>query len=279
MAFFQWIQAKPGRGSVLSLAIGALIFVVNTRLLRHIGVTIWAEWVWMITLLGLLAVIAVIGGSINGRPDGIMIDNRNRVSLSKFQVTLWTVLILSASTSAAAYRCFEQGAGATLDLKIPFELVLAMGISAISFAGTPLILSAKADKNGSQLSLERTADKLSMTMGEVDATGLVFGRADPALASWADMFRGDDNANAASADISKIQQFMISIGLVLMYGGLLWTYFASGAILQGFPPLDQQFIWLLGISHASYLAYKAAPHGAATTEQSGEPDPRNQAVG
>ena len=34
----------------------------------------------------------------------------------------------------------------------------------------------------------------------------------------------------------------------------------SAAPIHALPALDKSFVWLLGLSHASYLAYKAAPH-------------------
>lgn len=222
MALARWLGRVPGYGAGIAFGIGAVLFALNTRLLERAGLRLAPEWIWFSTILGLLLVVMVIGACVNGRYDGIVIDNRNRVSLSKFQATLWTLLVLSAVTSAAAYKAASLGAEQTLALKIPYELIIAMGISALSFAGTPLILGAKADKSGSILEISRTADKLALDLAQVETTGLVFGRADPSDASWADMFRGDDTGNAASVDLSKVQQFLITTGLVLMYAGMLW---------------------------------------------------------
>lgn len=103
----------------------------------------------------------------------------------------------------------------------------------------------------------------------MDVSGRVFGRINPALAEWLDMFRGEDVSNAAAPDLSKIQQFLFTLLVIGVYAAAILDMFlvqaqANTLILapQGsLPPLTANFVWLLGISHASYLAYKAAPHG------------------
>lgn len=279
MDFFVWLNQKPARGAWISLLLGAVIFILNWRLLERFGAFFRPEWIWFFTLLILVLALAVIGGSVNGRPDGVLIDNRNRVSLSKFQVTLWTLIVLSAVASAAAYKAIAQGAVTALDINIPEHLLLAMGISGASFAGTPLILKSKAEESGSDEALRRTAEKLSTDLSSIWPTGRVFGRTNAAAASWADMFRGDETSNAATPDLGKIQQFFISIGLIMMYAAMLWAQFANGTILAEFPQLSAEFVGLMGISHATYLAYKAAPHGGAPDASSVRSDPNIQAVG
>src|SRR5262245_29435024 len=57
---------------------------------------------WLATTIIIVGIIMLLGIMINGRPAGALIDNRNRVSLSKFQATTWTVFVLSALITAAA---------------------------------------------------------------------------------------------------------------------------------------------------------------------------------
>jgi hypothetical protein len=261
MKTWDWFARKPGRGAWVSALIGLLILVMNTRVADHAGIRLRPEWTWAVTILLLLLVIAVVGASVNGRPDGVIIDNRNRVSLSKFQATLWTVLVLSAVIVAASAKAYATMGGAALALGIPPELLIAMGISSASLAATPFILNLKSGGPTVELLRDQTTGSLSAGPDQIVAKGRVFGRAGAAGASWADMFRGDEISNAASPDLGKIQQFIVSVGLVTLYGGMLWARFSDGRILQSFPPLGDEFIWLLGISHASYLVYKAVPHG------------------
>ncbi len=82
-------------------------------------------------------------------------------------------------------------------------------------------------------------------------------------ASYMDLFTGDDVTNFDRADVGKIQQFLISLLLLGLYGAYVFSAFAGTAPITTLPKIDPGFIWLLGVSHASYLAYKAAPHPAS----------------
>src|SRR5438270_10664323 len=122
-----------------------------------------------------------------------------------------------------------------------------------------MLLSLKSDQTPAADTIARTADKLKLSAGDMQSVGMVFGRSSPHLASWADMFRGDETGNAGDADLSKVQQFLITLLLIGIYASSVWSQFAvaSPKLLPGLPP---NFVWLMGISHASYLIYKAAPH-------------------
>src|SRR5260221_13292315 len=59
---------------------------------------------WLICLGALAVFAASVGFPINGRPAGLIIDNRNPVSLSKFQAPAWTLLVLSAFMTGVILR-------------------------------------------------------------------------------------------------------------------------------------------------------------------------------
>src|SRR5262249_8427644 len=145
---------------------------------------------------------------VKGRLAGVIIDNRNRVSLSKLQALAWSVVVLSALLSAAITRVLYHAAK-PLDIDIPPELLAVRGISPTSVVATPVILGLKQQQTGSEDVADATADKL----GDENPTpsGLVYGRADPKDADWLDIFRGEEISNAASADLGKIQQFLITV--------------------------------------------------------------------
>ena len=52
----------------------------------------------------LLLMLAGIGLATNGYWLGVVIDNRNRVSLSKLQAVVWTVLVMAAYATTASMR-------------------------------------------------------------------------------------------------------------------------------------------------------------------------------
>lgn len=256
--------------------------------------------VWACTAILLTLAIMVMGGSVNGRLAGVLIDNRNRVSLSKFQAALWTILVVSALVTGGAVNVGDwpeilQRLKALkpppvpmptgpLDIVLPPELLFAMGISAVSFIATPSLLSLKTSGAASADEIGATQQKLNLSGDQVQATGRVLSLSSPDLASWSDMFLGDEISNGGSADLGKVQQFAITLLLIGVYSAALWVAFAKAGAGGGFlsmPELSEGFVILMGISHASYLAYKVAPHGkpAAPDDSSGGADPRQTAVG
>jgi hypothetical protein len=200
---------------------------------------------WLITMAMAALLCGCIGKAIAGCWDAVLIDGRNRVSLSRLQMLAWTLLILSALITAVASNLGLPDNSQALAIEIPDPLLAAMGIAAVSLAASPALLTLK---------------------GSDPATGVSLAayHAAPDEASWLDMFRGDDPAEANQPDLSKIQQFLITLALVGGYGVLIGDMFChlTGAF-GTFPALDPKFVWLLGISHAGYLTYKAAPKPAA----------------
>ena len=125
---------------------------------------------------------------------------------------------------------------------------------------TPAILSTKANTPATPADTVAVQDQLNLKVGDLSAAGKVFGRSAASLAEWADMFRGDEVGNAAQVDLSKVQQFLITVLLVVVYGADIARRFMSGEPVTTLPPLSEGFLWLMGISHASYLTFKAVPH-------------------
>jgi hypothetical protein len=149
---------------------------------------------WMI-LTGLMIVLLIaLGVGANGVWYGALVDSRNRVSLSRLQITMWTVMAFSAflgiglarmvpgalqpasdeakSQCQAAYllekeeildlatlrendpvaasqaeaRAQAECVLNPLQIRLPDELLIALGISTASFAGSALVQSNKRNK-------------------------------------------------------------------------------------------------------------------------------------
>lgn len=206
--------------------------------------------------------LALVGWLVRGRLMGVFVDNRNRLSLSKLQAGAWTVIVIAAFATAAAFnaeQAQDPAAVTALDIVIPGQLLLAMGISAASLVATPAVLSLKASQTPSDAALSALPEG-------VGANGKVLLRQSPDQAAWSDLVTGDEVGNADSVDLGKIQQILISLVLLGCYAGYVYAEFARlpGPITQ-LPVIDESFVWLLGVSHASYLAYKAAPHTATAS--------------
>jgi hypothetical protein len=240
-----------------------LIWLINwTLIIAH------SNSAFCLTLIMLIGLLVIIGVAVKGRIDGVLIDNRNRVSLSKFQATLWTVLVIGSLICAASHN-LAAGVGEALNFEIPTPLLAAMGISAASLVAAPITLSVKTQSQPAQADVVRATALANSKSANLVPAGKIFGTDNPAAASWTDMVRGEELGNVDSPDLGKIQQLLITLLLVGIYGvAVLTALWASGKI--SLPPIDQNFIWLLGISHASYLAYKAAPH---TTDGAPAPAP------
>jgi hypothetical protein len=104
---------------------------------------------------------------------------------------------------------------------------------------------------------------------DVHAVGKVFVRSDRYPPLFQDLFQSDDAAAAGTVDIGKVQQFAVTLILWGVYLAMLLKLFYAGAsgklppdVEPGttvLPKLSETFVYLLAISHAGYLAYKAVP--------------------
>jgi hypothetical protein len=226
---------------------------------------------WLVTIGVFVALLAYVGNSVKQRTDGIFIDDRNRISLARFQLVLWTVLLVSALMTAGLSNA-ALGSPAPLSITVPSQVWALLGIGAFSFVVAPVMVdSRKKDAAPDAAVMQRVSatvtreDELDpskpMTLGNN-----VPAKEDAQEARWMDIIRGDTTAGFSQIDISKVQQLAFTILLVTTYAGALYgvmtvdlVKFASApdsAFITGFPPVDEGFVALLGLSHAAYLAYK-----------------------
>jgi hypothetical protein len=245
-------KAALSSGAMIVLLIGVLIPCQAPK----------AAWAWIGVMAALIVFSGIVGVAINHRADGLIIDNRNRVSLSKFQAWAWSMVVLSSFMTGAIFR-LRLGVPDPVGVTFPPELLACMGIAVTSLVATPALLSIKSNQDPADGQLAQTTAQLGANAATTNPVGKVFARTDPKHARWLDMFRGDEVGNAASPDLSKVQQFLITAVVLLVYGGGIWNALSAAQTKTFFstlPVLSQTMVWLIGISHAGYLAYKAAPH-------------------
>ena len=247
---------------------------------------------WWVMLVLLTLFVLILGHGTTGRFVGALIDQRNKISLSRLQLIIWTIVILSAFITAAFWNLINSKVG-PLGIALPSEVWLLLGISTASLVGSPLILSNKTKTDANQGELQQqlllkarqqnvSADPTLLSNQalvsdatnpalitdlknklHVDVLGQVPRNTQPDEASVADLFQGDEVGNFSQLDMSKVQLFLFTLVLVLTYASALGTMFANADSIKGissFPILDQSMIVLLGISHAGYLSFKAIPH-------------------
>lgn len=255
---------KPTSKWKLWHTLGLLGILVATALVGLLIPLTLRLWAWLATL-GLLTLFAAIAGQgITNSWRGALIDGRNKMSLSRLQTALWTLVILSAFLTAALVN-IRSGQADPLSIAIPSGIWILLGISTTSLVGSPLILNSKKSRTADPDETARNLDLLkAQNLPQPDAVtnqGQIIVNVSPENARWADLFRGEETGNAAQLDMGKIQLFYFTFILVLVYAVTLGTLFLSQEkVIGAFPDLDTGVLALLGISHAGYLTNKAIPH-------------------
>jgi hypothetical protein len=196
---------------------------------------------------------------------GILVNERNLMSLSRLQTVAWTIVIFSGFLVIAMQRIhaghdkFPDPLNITVDPK----LWAVLGISFGSLIGTPMVLNGKKDQAPTDKALQSASRALSEDASEIAKTsqGTLYSNPNPTDAAIADIFHGDEIGNTAKVDIAKLQMFFFTIALVLAYACTLYN--ALGGTTPDFtqlPVLSANTVTLLGISHAGYLTSKAVDH-------------------
>jgi hypothetical protein len=199
---------------------------------------------WLIFTIYIVIIIG-IGFKISGKNIlGILIDRRNMVSLSKLQMVLWTILVVSGFVTIAALKG-AYGIPNPLDIGIPETLWVLMGISTVSLIGSPLLKSdnletekkevqarlpqaikdweekqdpkktaTTEDKAKIKLGVEEEVRKElrpSLNDGKLDVVGSEIVNKYPCDASIWDIFRGEEVGNFKLPDLGKIQLILFTL--------------------------------------------------------------------
>ncbi|HEY0371325.1 MAG TPA: hypothetical protein VGD79_04960 [Thermoanaerobaculia bacterium] len=248
---------------------------------------------WGITMAFLIVFLVALGLRVHDRPAGALIDEKNLMSLSRFQLVAWTVLIVASIIAIALARAF-QGSTA-FAFTIPDALWQLLGITAGGAAGKEVVNSVKKrqvvanpDVAAAQATeaINQTADgEQKTTMQEVEAyrTGTLFGNPTPRHAQLVDMFQGTEVGNAAYVDISKVQMFFFTIGALVAYGADVYHMVATTApnAITTLPDIKGGLLAMLVVSHSTYIAGKAIDHtnvAASDTAQAKANRMKSQAV-
>ncbi|QSQ23696.1 hypothetical protein JY651_01545 [Pyxidicoccus parkwayensis] len=217
-------------------------------------------WSYVATTGALALFLLVLGQSISGTPFGVLINERNLMSLSRVQAAIWTVVVMGGYLTMAISRV-KAGTTDAVDVGIPQELWLAMGISTTSLLGTPLILGAKRSRKPDEKMMQNTSTLLNERMDEMNQTsqGTLYANKSLQEARVSDIFQGDEVGNTAHVDLAKVQMFYFTLIAAVSY-----FMDVAGAVMAGktggLPPLSQGFVALLAISHGGYLLGKANDH-------------------
>lgn len=255
------VQVKTWKGQH---SLGVLLLLPAITLVALLSPPAFRLGAWLVDLVLLWAFILLVGHGATGLWRSWLVDDRYMMSLSRLQAVLWTVVVLSAFFVAALGN-LATGEASALEVAIPAEIWLVMGISATSLVASPLIRSDKKKKDPEPQEARRTlralaAQPASAASPPVTNQGLVLVNGRPEDASLSDLFRGEETGNGALLDLGKVQLFFFTVLIVLVYAAALGRLFMAGGAIHSFPALDDSTIALLGISHTAYLTNKAIPH-------------------
>ncbi|HTP25095.1 MAG TPA: hypothetical protein VMK12_05465 [Anaeromyxobacteraceae bacterium] len=210
------------------------------------------------------SLFAGAGSSLCGRRTGVLIMNRNLMSLARLQTALWTLVVLGGFATLAFVRLKTLGPSSALDIRVDWHLWALMGISTGSLVGSPLLLEAKSSKTPANSAMARTAQLTGETASEVDRNrhGSLYSNATPLDARFEDMFTGDEVGNTAHIDLAKLQMFLFTVVTALTYCASVVALFSqsTGAIPSALPDVSDGFVAMFGISHAGYLTSKSVDH-------------------
>ncbi len=238
---------------------------------------------WFVVVICMTAFLLILGALISKRPLGVLVNQQNLMSLSRFQMVMWTLIILSAYFVIARAR-ISAGTPDALAVKIDWQLWALMGISATSLVGSPLINSTKKQRPAADSETEKTANALVEAKNTPDSIppadktdpvkmkstikdtsqGILYANPTIADASFADLFEGDEVGNTAYVDLAKVQMFYFTVILGAAYVATLLPLFAKlrtdPSSVNELPALSEGMVALLGISHAGFLASKGVDH-------------------
>jgi len=210
-----------------------------------------------ILTVALLVGLAGRGQSARSRWLGALIDDNNRVSLSRFQACLWTVLIFPALAVAAAWNygySDKSSVADSLSISIPTQIWLALGISATTLVAAGVIKNTKTNQG-------QAADDLALSKGQAltetadpswDYSGNVACHASWTQANLGDLYLADTGnpGTPPPSDFNKVQQLILSMVVVIAYGAILFRIWSGVDKVDTFPKLSDGAVMILLISHA-----------------------------
>jgi hypothetical protein len=214
---------------------------------------------WIVSALAIVVLLLMLGAVIKEHPLGVLVDARNKMSLSRLQVVLWTVLLVSAFFAIA----WQTG---KMEIYLAPELWALMAISTGSAAGAVIIKSTKAAQQpAATVNAPAAAARLGVLL-----------KGDKPR--FSNMFEGEEVTDGGYIDIAKVQMFFFTIAAIVGYtialanhdftgvgaGVTLPKELAAAGYKLFFPAISTALVTLIGISHAGYLTVKAAPHTPTT---------------
>jgi hypothetical protein len=227
------LAAAPDRSTRVTYAVLLAVTVIGIPVAGLVPAGIHTRWIVTVGLI--LVFLLSISRLQTSTVLGFLVDSRNKTSSSRLQMLAWTIVIVSAYSTAALTNV-RLGAPDPLAVAIPPAIWAALGIGVASFVGSPLIKQRQ--------------------VGDLVVNHV------PSEARATDVLMGEGQGSAQTLDLGKIQMLLFTLVIVVAYCAAIYRMFgdrqAAGASIGAFPTVDPGMLALLGISHSGYLASKSA---------------------
>jgi hypothetical protein len=245
------------------------MFGIVATVLLFIYVDLTPNQMWYSLLALTILLQGALGKALCGTWKGVLVDERNVVSLSRVQMLLWTTLILTALLAAVLGNIRSglpfQASNAVLPV-IPADLWVLMGISTGSLLASPLLLQPQKT---SQTPAGNTVLELLVKQGyqanQISLSGTLFQNLNASQARWSDLITGEQTGNCAYLDVARLQMCFLTLIAVVIYAVLLNTMLTQTALIATLPPLNDGLLFVIAISHGGYLLSKANQNSALTS--------------
>jgi hypothetical protein len=267
----------------LGFALGLVVLFAAFMAAPYLIPTV--EGAYAASVLALGAMLVLIGLFVVGRPLGILVNERNTMSLTRFQTVLWTVLITAAFSTLLLGAIYKgKDPAALVKEAMRPDLLALMGIS---YASAVTASAMQASKSGKEATGAAVAKSQAINGPTTDKPqGVLFANIDPKHATITDMFEGDEVADAHLVDMAKVQMFFFTIVSAAYFISRMWP---TGLPVTLVPQLPTNLIALMGISHAGYLGSKsvtktpevqpgAQPQPGAEVQLNPQPEPPGKPV-
>jgi hypothetical protein len=268
----------PGSLIVLSLAAFlALPFIpdfFSTETMWTLGEQ--RVYLWAMCALLLAAILFLLGLHSKGVWFGALLNRENKLDLTRLQLVVWSIILLSAIHVALFSNLVSSS---RLDLAIPPEVWVLLGIEIATFTSSSIILGTKRDlppptqrvaaRHGVLVIDDGFgSQKLVVSDGSLEVIGVLVANTQPRDWSWSNLFLGAELGNERSVDVGKVQMFFFSAMVFTAYSALLIQTFLVGSIpLDSLPGFSASVLTVLAISHAGYLINLAVPHTDSDHQQ------------
>lgn len=213
-------------------------------------------WAWLGSALIIVLLAVVVPGRLGAQ--NVLRDARGRYSLSRLQMMMWTVVLLSL-VSGMAFGRFAAGQVDVAGFRIPGQVLTLLSIA----IGSAMVAAAIKVVKSTTRPGSVAAHPEGQERGPL----------------W-EMLTVEEGASAGkSIDLAKLKNFLVTVLLLAYVAQAVAALRAvdNPAGIGELPAFSDTFLVLLAVSHAGYLLSKipspvGTPEGGTMAERLAEPE-------